>query len=289
MTSDQRPAGPIAVLGTGLIGAGVARNLALNGFEVRAWNRSAAKVQALSDHGVIPFDDAQDAVRDARIIVTVLKDGPAVEEVMTAIAPALGNGMVWLQLSTVGIEAITSLTSLATKWGLNFYDAPVLGTRQPAEQGKLTVLASGAKSGREVAQAVFDAIGQRTLWVADTPGASSRLKLALNAYVFVLTHGIAESLAIASALGVDPHLVIDALTGGPLDSGYLQSKGGAMLKGGFDASFTVNNGLKDAKLVADALVGTGVRADLAEAGLARFERAASLGHGEKDIAATFLA
>ncbi|RYB96851.1 NAD-binding protein, partial [Ciceribacter ferrooxidans] len=83
------------------------------------------------------------------------------------------------------------------------------------------------------------------------PGASSRLKLALNAYVFALTHGTAETLAIARALGVDPALVIEALTGGPLDSGYFQAKGAAMLKGDFSTSFSVDNGVKDARLVVD--------------------------------------
>ncbi|MPR07516.1 NAD(P)-dependent oxidoreductase [Microvirga tunisiensis] len=287
--TDNQPARPVAVLGTGLIGAAVARNLARKGFEVRAWNRSADKARALAADGVTPFDHATDAVRDAGIVVTVLKDGPAVIEAIAAARPGLAKGAIWLQLSTVGAEAIDTLAGLAAENGLVFYDAPVQGTRQPAEQGKLVILASGPDGGREAAQSIFDAIGQRTLWVSDTPGASSRLKLALNAFVFALTHGTAESLAIATALGVDPALVIGAVTGGPLDSGYFQGKGAAMLKGDHATSFSVENGVKDAKLVVEALAGTNVRADLAEAGLARFQRAADAGHGERDIAASFLA
>ena len=151
------------------------------------------------------------------------------------------------------------------------------------------ILASGPEDQREIVQQVFVAIGQRTLWISDKPGASSRLKLALNAYVFALTHGTAETLAIAKALGVDPALVIEAITGGPLDSGYFQGKAAAILKGDFSTSFSVNNGLKDARLVVNALAGTGVHVDLAAAGLVRFQRAADSGHGEKDIAASFLA
>lgn len=279
---------PVAVLGTGLIGAAIARNLARKGFKVRAWNRSPDKARALAVDGIERFDHVAEAVRDAAIIVTVLKDGPAVNETMAAALPGLRKGAVWLQLSTVGVEATEALAGFAAENGIVIYDAPVQGTRQPAEQGKLVILASGPERERDAAQAIFDAIGQRTLWVSDTPGAGSRLKLALNAFVFALTHGVAETLAIAKALGVDPALVIDAVTGGPLDSGFFQSKAGAMLKGDYTTSFSVENGAKDARLVMDALSGTGVRAELAEAGLARFRRAVNAGHGGKDIAASFL-
>ncbi|MGQ3673992.1 NAD(P)-dependent oxidoreductase [Xanthobacter sp. TB0139] len=287
--TENNPAVSVAVLGTGLIGAAVARNLARKGFHVLAWNRTAEKAQALTTDGAQAFDNPADAIRDADVIVTVLKDGPAVNEAMAAALPGLRKGAIWLQLSTVGVEAINTLAAFADENGLVFYDAPVQGTRQPAEQGKLVILASGPEEGRGVAQSVFDAIGQRTLWVSDRPGASSRLKLALNAYVFALTHGTAETLAIAKALGVDPALVVEAVTGGPLDSGYFQGKAAAMLKSDFTASFSVANGVKDARLVVEALTGTGIQADLAAAGLARFQRVEEAGHGDKDIAASFLA
>lgn len=287
--TDQSSSTRIAILGTGIIGAGVARNLARKGFAVRAWNRTPDKAHALADDGVAAIEEAADAVRGAAIIVTVLKDAPAVMEAMTAALPGPAEGVVWLQLATAGVEGTDRLAGFAADHGLVFYDAPVLGTRQPADQGKLTILASGPQTDRDIAAAVFDAIGQRTIWVSDQPGASSRLKLALNAYVFALTHATAETLAIAQALGVDPALAIEAITGGPLDSGYFQGKGAAMLKGDFATSFSIDNGAKDARLVMDALAETGLQADLAAAGLARFERAIDAGHGDKDIAASFLA
>ncbi|MDO7836278.1 NAD(P)-dependent oxidoreductase [Sphingobium sp. HBC34] len=279
----------VTVLGTGMIGAAVARNLARKGFDVSAWNRSSEKAHALANEGVAAFDDPGDAMRGAAIIVTVLKDGPATAETIRAARSAVAKGTVWLQLGTVGIPAIEDLSALAEDYGLVLYDAPVQGTRQPAEQGKLVILASGPADRRADAQSVFDAIGQRTIWVADAPGASSRLKLALNSFVFTLTHATAETLAIARALGIDPQLVVEAITGGPLDSGYFQGKGAAMLTNDFAPSFTVANGLKDARLVADALTGTDLQADLAAASLLRFERLNEAGHGGKDIAASILA
>ncbi|TEA72318.1 NAD(P)-dependent oxidoreductase [Allopusillimonas ginsengisoli] len=279
----------IAVLGTGLMGAPIARNLRKRGFAVHAWNRTAAKAQALVNDGVEVFDKPADAVRGADIIVTMLKDGLSVREALQAAAPDLRKGAIWLQLSTVGIEAITELATLAEQYGLVFYDAPVQGTRQPAELAQLVILASGPAAQRETVQPVFDAIGKRTLWVAEQPGASSRLKLALNNWAFALTHGLAESLALATGLGVDPALVVDVVTGGPMDSGYFQAKTAAILAGNYAASFSIANAVKDAQLVVDAAAQVGVQVDAAQAGLWRFERALEAGHGDKDMAASYLA
>jgi len=279
----------IAVLGTGLIGAPIARNLHKRGFAVRAWNRTASKAKALTPDGVQACVSPEEAVRGADIIVTMLNDGPSVQGIMRAAAPAVTQGAIWLQLSTVGLEAIDALESLSRQLGLIFYDAPVQGTRQPAQAAQLVILASGPMSQRGTAQSVFDAIGKRTLWVSEQTGASSRLKLVLNNWAFALTHGLAESLALAKGLGVDPALVVDVVTGGPMDSGYFQAKSAAILADDYTASFSIANAAKDARLIVDAAAQAGVQLDAAQAGLWRFERALVNGHGDKDMAASYLA
>nr|WP_268257391.1 NAD(P)-dependent oxidoreductase [Streptomyces longispororuber] len=279
----------VAVLGTGIIGAPVARNLRAE-FAVSVWNRTPAKAAELATtDGVVAHATPAEAVAGADVVVTVLKDGPAVREVMEAAAPALAPGTVWIQLSTVGADAVGDLVDLAARHGLVLYDAPVQGTKQPAENGQLVVLAAGPAAGRDRAQAVFDAIGSRTVWVSQEPGAASRLKLALNSYVFALTHGAAESLALAEGLGVDPALVVDVIAGGPLDSPFFRAKAAAMLAGAYDPSFSVANAAKDARLVVAAAGAAGVPVDVTAAGLRRFERAAAAGHGAKDMAASRLA
>ena len=111
----------------------------------------------------------------------------------------------------------------------------------------------------------------------------------LNNWAFALTHGLAESLALARVLGVDPALVIDAVTGGPMDSGYFQAKAAAILADNYAASFSIANAAKDARLIMHAAVQNGVQLDAAQAGLHRFERALAAGHGGKDMAASYLA
>ncbi|AZC28876.1 3-hydroxyisobutyrate dehydrogenase family protein [Pseudomonas chlororaphis subsp. piscium] len=288
MTIDRKPL-TLAVLGTGLIGAPVARNLSKHGFRVNAWNRTAAKAQALTPDGIQALPNPADAVQGADIVLTLLKDGPSVLQAMQAAAPTLSKGTLWLQLSTVGIKDTATLAAFAAEHGLVFYDAPVQGTRQPAEQGQLVILASGPAAARADVQPVFDAIGKRTLWVSEQVGASSRLKLALNSWVFALTHGIAESIAIAKGLGVDPALMVDVVKDGPLDSGYFRLKAAAILADDYSTSFSIANAVKDARLVVDAALQAGVRVDAAQAGLSRFERALEAGHGDKDMAASYLA
>ncbi|AMW79617.1 3-hydroxyisobutyrate dehydrogenase [Acinetobacter sp. TGL-Y2] len=279
----------VAVLGTGVMGAAIARNLQKNGFEVKAWNRSLDKAKALLDSDISVYEHASDAVRGADIVLTMLTDGPAVLNAMKLALPALAKGTIWIQSSTVGIEGNAELEKFALDNGLKYYDAPVQGTKGPAEQGKLIIIASGPNEDKDIAQGVFDAIGQRTVWVSDKPGESSKLKLALNSWAFALTHGIAEALSIAEALDVDPANIIEVVKGGPMDNMYFQLKSAAILSGNFDASFSLDNAVKDANLVIDASKKAGVKVDGVEAGLARFKRAQDAGHGDKDMAATYFA
>src|SRR4051812_1542717 len=146
----------VAVLGTGTMGAPMAVNIARAGQTVRAWNRTAAKAEGLD--GVEAAATVAEAVEGADLVVTMLADGDAVEQVAREALPAMGDGTVWLQMSTVGIEATERLALLAQERGVEFVDAPVIGTKQPAEQGKLTVLASGPREARERAKPVFDAV-----------------------------------------------------------------------------------------------------------------------------------
>lgn len=288
MSTSNAPV--VAVLGTGVIGFPVARNLAAKGFTVRAWNRTPSKAEELTGHGVQVTDTPAGAVEGADVVVTVLKDGPAVSDTIKAAEPGLREGAVWVQMSTVG-EDVESLAAFAADRGLVFVDAPVQGTRQPAENAQLVVMAAGPQSARPRVQPLFDAIGKRTLWVGDdgASGAASRLKLVLNTWVVALTHGVGEALALAKGLGVDPAHFVDVVTGGPMDNGYFQLKSAAILAGDFSPSFTVDNAEKDARLVVAAAERAGVRVDSTAAGQARFARASAQGHGGEDMAAGYFA
>jgi 3-hydroxyisobutyrate dehydrogenase len=281
----------VAVLGTGIMGAGMARNLAAAGHDVRAWNRTIARAEPLAEHGVRVVADSAEAVRDADVVLTMLLDGPAVLDVMNAVAPALREGAVWAQCSTVGPQAQGELAAFAARHGLLFLDAPVVGTKQPAESGQLIVLAAGPAAARPVADRVFDAVGRRTVWVGEdgAGGPASALKLVVNSWVLAVTNATGEVMALAKALAVDPDQVFAALEGGALDLPYLHLKAQAIRDADYAASFTVDAALKDARLIVQAGEGAGLRLDVAAAGAERLARASALGHGEQDMAANYFA
>jgi 3-hydroxyisobutyrate dehydrogenase len=281
----------VAVLGTGLMGAGMARNLSAAGHHVRVWNRTAAKARPLAADGIDVVTAPADAVRGADAVLTMLLDGPATLEVLTAAEPALPAGAVWLQTGTVGPEAQALLAARAAAHDLLFVDAPVLGTRSVADSGQLTVLAAGPDAARPVADRVFDAIGRTTVWLPGAPeeGPASRLKLVLNNWVLALTAATGETLALAKALDVDPERFFQAIEGGAMDSPYLRMKAAAILGGDFSPNFTVQGAAKDLDLIVAAGQAAGVRMDVASAGAARFRRAAAQGHGGEDMAAGYFA
>jgi 3-hydroxyisobutyrate dehydrogenase len=282
----------VSVLGTGIMGAAMARNLARAGQAVRAWNRTRAKAEPLTADGVQVADTPAEAVRGADVVLTMLYDGGAALETMRQAAPALRPGAAWVQSTTAGIEAIGELAGFARDHGLVFFDAPVLGTRQPAEAGQLVVLAAGPGDARDAVTPVFDAVGTRTVWTGEdgAQGSATRLKLVANSWVLTVTHGTAEVLALAEGLGVDPQGFFDIIDGGPLDMGYLRAKAGLILNDGLTpASFAVATAEKDARLIVEAGERYGVRLDVAAAGAERFRRAAAQGHGDEDMAASYFA
>jgi 3-hydroxyisobutyrate dehydrogenase len=280
----------IAVLGAGgTMGLPMTHNLARVGFIVRAWNRSAEKATALAGDGVELCPTPAQAARGATVILTMVSDADAVLDVMDGDDGALagaGEGAVWLQMSTIGIAGSERCADVAARRGLQFVDAPVLGTKQPAEQGELVVLASGPEELHERLAPIFDVVGKRTIWVGEA-GAGTRLKIAVNAWIVSVVEGAAETLALAEGLGLDPSLVLEAVAGGPLDLPYLRVKGNAMIQRSFEPAFKLSLAAKDAALVEEAAAASGLDLPLVAAIRARLQEGAAE-HGDKDMSATFL-
>jgi 3-hydroxyisobutyrate dehydrogenase len=252
----------VALLGTGTMGSAMARSMRRAGLSVRAWNRTRSRAEPLRDVGVVLTDSPAEAAQGADIVVTMLFDIAAVVDAIRQAAPAPGT--LWLQTSTVGVKDVSTAAEVAEELGLVLVDSPVLGTRQPAEKGELVVLASGPDDAREQSAPVFDAIGSRTLWIGPV-GQGTRLKLVVNAWVLSLTSGIAQSVALADGLGLEPQLFLDAIAGGPTDTPYAHIKAPAMIKHEYPIAFALAAALKDAGLILEALREAGVPEVLGEA------------------------
>ena len=221
-----------AVLGTGIMGAAMARSLAREGHEVRVWNRTPGRADAVADSadggGITAHREIADALSGCEVVVTMLYDADSVLEIVDEVVAGLGPETVWLQCSTVGPAGIARIAEAAGPVRDRLVDAPVLGTRQPAEAGNLIVLVSGPAPAVERAQPVLDAVGARTLRVADTVGPASALKLASNSWVASINAATAQALGLTEALGLEPGLVLEAIKGGASDSACAQMKGPMM-------------------------------------------------------------
>jgi 3-hydroxyisobutyrate dehydrogenase len=282
--------GSVALLGAGgTMGFGMARNIARAGIELHAWNRTRERAEPLADDGARVHDTAAEAAAAADVIVTMLSDADAVLAGMRGDDGAFAGARrssVWVQMSTIGEQGTSRCIELAARHGLAFVDAPVLGTKQPAREGTLVVMASGPEAERERVQPVFDAVARRTMWIGEA-GAGSRLKLVTNAWIVAVVEGAAETIALAEGLGLDGELFFEAIDGGPLDMPYLRLKGDAMLKRDFEPAFALRLATKDAMLAEESAERLGLDLPVLAAISRRMQQAVPE-HGAKDLSATYL-
>jgi 3-hydroxyisobutyrate dehydrogenase len=276
----------VAVLGTGVMGGPMARNIARSGLTVRAWNRTTERARALEQDGATVAERPEDAVEGSDVAVTMLADADATLEVAGAMLRALGPDGVWLQAGTVGLEGIDRCVELAQREGVALVDAPVLGTLKPAQDGALTVLASGPDDAVERCEPIFRAIGKRTLRLGPA-GRGTRLKLAVNTWVLALTEGTAEAVALAKGLGLGAGDIIEALDGSPTDAPYFRMKSKLMEDGEYPVSFTLRLAAKDARLIEEAARRGGVDLPLVRTISERLADGVEAGYGEEDMAATY--
>ncbi|WP_435240442.1 NAD(P)-dependent oxidoreductase [Streptomyces cucumeris] len=284
------PATRVAVLGTGTLGAPMARNVAATGVQVTVWNRTAERVKPLADAGIRVAGTVAEAVAGADLVLTVLSDTAAVSSVMRDHGglEAMRPGAVWVQSSTVGVQDTEGWADAARAAGAVFVDCPVLGTRTPAENGQLVLLASGPDEARKVCEPVFEAIGKRTLWLGPA-GTGTRLKLVVNTWLLSLVEVLAESVAFAKAMGFEAETFFSTIEQGGVSLPYVRLKGAAMDREEFPPDFTLRLARKDLRLVLDAAAGAGLPVPVVETVVGQFDRAIGAGHGEADYAATYLA
>jgi 3-hydroxyisobutyrate dehydrogenase len=280
----------VAFLGTGTMGAPMARNVARSGLPVAAWNRTREKADALAEDGVRPADTPEAAVADADVLVTMLADGSVTEAVLggpEGPLAALPAGAIWIQMATVGAPAADRLAALANEHDVQFVDAPVLGSAGPAQRGELTILASGPEEMRDRCAPVLDAVGARTFWLGPA-GTGSRLKVVVNAWLMSTTAALAETIALAERLDVDPESFLEVTNRGAPAALYTDLNGPAMAGREFPLNFPLEHATKDAALALEA-AGDAAGLRVFEATYAQFARAQELGHGRRDWAAVILA
>ena len=280
----------VAVLGTGIMGSAMARNLVAAGQRTTVWDRSPSATGPLSNAGALVAASPAEAVGHARVVITMLPTAEVVDSVIFAggVVPAFAEGAVWAQMGTIGIAATAEIAGRLGQLrpDVMFVDAPVSGSKGPAEAGQLLILASGPAEAAAVVSPAFSAIGRKTVWLGKA-GQASRLKLVVNAYMSILIEGVAESLELAGRLGIDASKLAEAIEGGPLDAPIADAKLHKMERGDFAPEFPLQWALKDVDLAIGAAGGDTL--PLLAALSRQWQAAVDAGHGREDVSAARLA
>jgi 3-hydroxyisobutyrate dehydrogenase len=246
---------PVAVLGIGAMGHGMATSALRAGIPTIVWDRRAEASKDLAQMGAEVAETAADAARRAAIVVTMVTDTDAVMSIAVdqGMLAALGRGAVWAQMSTIGVAGTDRIAALVAgeRPDVTLIDAPVSGSTDPAEHGQLTIFASGPDEVRSRVAFLFDALGQRAVWVGPA-GAGTRLKLVNNTWLAFASEAVATSVALALRLGLETRTVLDALGSGPLVSSWQAAKLERISNGEFSAQFALSLALKDVRLALEA-------------------------------------
>jgi 3-hydroxyisobutyrate dehydrogenase len=290
MTDPNRPRSTVAVIGAGIMGSAMTRNLVAAGLKTRVWDRSAAATGPLGDAGAVVASSARAAVQDAGVVITMLPTDDVVESVIfdEGVAGAFADGCVWAQMGTIGVEATLRIRDrlAGQRPGVTFVDAPVSGSKGPAEQGQLLVLASGPAAAESSVGPVFDILGRKTVWLGQV-GQGSLMKLIVNAYMSVLIEGVAEAMELADRLGIGHQQLAQVIEGGPLDAPIAEAKLNKMDRGDYAPEFPLEWALKDVDLAIGAAGGEAP--PLLAALSSQWHAAVAAGHGRQDISAARLA
>ena len=280
----------VAVVGTGIMGSAMARRLAAAGLRTTVWDRSPQVTAPLAAAGALVAATAPDAAAHAEVVITMLPTAQVVEQVIftDGVAEAFADGAVWAQMGTIGVEATLRAKDrlAARRPGVMFVDAPVSGSKGPAQQGQLLILASGPDAAVDAVKPVFDVLGRKTVWLGEA-GKGSQMKLVVNAYMSILIEGVAETMELADRLDIGHQQLAEVIEGGPLDAPIADAKFHKMDQRDFAAEFPLEWALKDVDLAIGAVPGD--VPPLLAALSSQWHAAVAAGYGRQDISAARLA
>ena len=284
---DERPAMRVAVIGLGVMGAGMACHLADVGYTVTVYNRTRARAQELAPHGVTIAATPRDAAAASEAVILMLSDDHATRACTDGpggMLAGLAPGTLVLQMATLAPETTIALAVEVRERGGELLDAPVMGSAAEAASGQLWILAGGDPATLERARPLLASLAQEVYYAGEV-GQGARLKLANNLLGANLVTALAETMALIEACGIDPALYARVLQGSNLGTRMLVGKANQMIAGDYAARFSIANEYKDVGLALHLARVLGLHLHQGESVLAPFEKAMEAGMGAQDIAA----
>lgn len=273
--------------GLGIMGTPMALNLLKGGHELVVWNRTPGACEPLRAAGARLAASPAELAGACDVTIAMLADPAAALAVACGhggIRDGIGAGRGYVDMSTVDAETSRKIAAAVAAAGGRFLEAPVSGSRQPAEQGQLVIMAAGDRSLYDEVAPSLDLLGKRRLFLGEA-GCAARMKLAVNLIMGGMMTALAEGLALSRAAGLEPAQLLDVLEAGAMANPMFRAKGPRMLAGDFGVAFPLRHMAKDLRLAQGMAAGAGLSLPVAGAAWESYARAQAAGDGDLDFSA----
>lgn len=280
----------IGFIGVGIMGLGMCHNLIKAGRKLVVWNRDTSKAEALaaeepSAGKVTVVKSAKEVVERCALTYSMLSTLEASEAVWPTVLEGLGSGKMLVDCATLTPERMHLMATEATAKGAKFLEAPVSGSKGPAEAGQLIFLAAGDETVRDASAKDMEAMGKATHYFGAEVGKGSKMKIVVNMVMGVQLNAVAEGFALAEACDLDTGEYINVLKEGAMASPMVGLKGPAMKEKKYDPAFPLKHAQKDMRFALQLGDQQGIGLPVTAASNEAYKKARRMGYGDKDFAA----
>jgi 3-hydroxyisobutyrate dehydrogenase-like beta-hydroxyacid dehydrogenase len=237
----------IGFIGIGLMGQHMARRLLEGGHPLTVWNRTREKANPLIEAGAGWVQSPNDVAKGSDIVITMLTDSKASEEVICGAGGVLNGGhpgLILIDMGSIAPEMSRSIALRAEAKGISMLDAPVTGNPKVASEGKLGIMVGGPKETFDACHPIFERMGSKIVYVGEN-GTGTTLKLINNLILGIAIEAVSEAFVLATKAGIDPQKVIDITSVGGARTGAMETRGPRMIRREFTPHFSTNNMYKD--------------------------------------------
>lgn len=279
----------IGFLGLGIMGKAMSMNLLRHGFKVTVWNRTRSRCDELVEHGAVVGESPADVIKKCKYTIGMLSDPAAALSVVfdkAGVLDQIGSGKGYIDMSTVDAETSSKISEAINAKGGSFLEAPVSGSKKPAEDGQLVILAAGDKALYEAAQPAFEVMGKKSFFLGEV-GNGAKMKLVVNMIMGSMMNAFSEGLVLADKSGLDPQTLLDVLDLGAIANPMFKLKGPSMIQGSYSPAFPLKHQQKDMRLALALGDENSVSMPVAAASNEAFKKARSFGLGDQDFSAVY--
>jgi 3-hydroxyisobutyrate dehydrogenase/glyoxylate/succinic semialdehyde reductase len=279
----------VAFIGTGIMGSCMAHNLLKNGYNLIVHNRTKEKAEGLIEEGAEWADSPAEAGKKADILFTMLSNPEAVKEVAlgkNGFFPEMNKGSLWIDCSTINPDLSQEMSIKASEKGIRFMDAPVSGTRQPAEKGELIFFVGGDKKDFEEVQPLLQKMGKKIIHLGKA-GMGTSMKMVVNLLLGESMASFSEAMVLGKALGFNKDTLFEVILGGPVAAPYLSAKKEKFANDKYDPDFPLQWMVKDLKLISETAVKKNLSLPAINAVMEEFAKANQKGFGEQDFSVLY--